>query len=146
MANHPFATCTYQEFDPSYGVPVRSTAGHPQFKLRYRIEYQLGQASPKRAYLRAPIPSFIRQYRAQLDSFGVDFFDQAAQQMCRGTDDGTPAVLLCFDKLWMMQPPNVCHRRVFAEWYEEHTGIVVPELGRTDTHSANRIPIPPGLW
>jgi len=34
------------------------------------------------------------------------------------------AVLLCHCK-----PNEFCHRRIVAEWLEEHLGIVVPELG-----------------
>lgn len=39
-------------------------------------------------------------------------------------DLGDNAVLLCYER-----PNEWCHRRLVAEWFEEHLGIVVPEWG-----------------
>jgi hypothetical protein len=43
---------------------------------------------------------------------------------------GESAVLLCF-----CPSGEYCHRRIVAEWFEFHLGIIVPELGsdRKDT-------------
>ena len=39
------------------------------------------------------------------------------------SDLGPDAILLCWEP-----PGENCHRRLVAEWIEEHTGIKVPEL------------------
>lgn len=38
-------------------------------------------------------------------------------------DLGDNAVLLCWEK-----PGERCHRRLVADWFEQHLGLVVPEL------------------
>lgn len=45
-----------------------------------------------------------------------------AQQIAK--DLGENAVLFCWEK-----PGQFCHRRIFAEWIEKATGLVIPELG-----------------
>ena len=67
-----------------------------------------------------------RQYRAQLDSYGVaniraDFADLAAMMR----EDGTEAepILCCHEK-----DASSCHRRWFAEWWHEKTDEWIAEL------------------
>lgn len=40
-------------------------------------------------------------------------------------DLGEDAILLCWEK-----PGEFCHRRLAAEWLENHLGVTVPELPR----------------
>jgi hypothetical protein len=65
-------------------------------------------------------------------------YDRAFAQILAGLDPravyddlGENAVLLCF-----CQPNVFCHRRIVAEWFEFHLGVIVPELGlaRDDTY------------
>lgn len=151
METPMFATCTYQEFDPSYGIPVRSTVGHPRFRLRYDLAAVWPFAAPERAFMNAPRPIFREQYFAKLDRFGVEKFRQQARNLAieqlalnMDTDrSDVPIVLLCFEKLWLDQ---WCHRTMFAEWWEEQTGEEVPEFGRTKHHDRKSLPVPEGLW
>lgn len=148
-----FATCTYQEFDPSYGIPVRSTVGHPRFRLRYELAANWPQAAPERAWFSsAPYDTFRARYFEKLDLTGVDRFRQLARNLAiekltlnMDTDrSDVPIVLLCFDKLW--QPDTWCHRTMFGEWWSERTGEDVPEFGRTKHHDRKPIAVEPGLW
>jgi hypothetical protein len=122
-----FATCTYQEFQPGMGVPVRSTVGSP----RWPLPYKLREAAPGRAMLAArkaggTHAEFRVAYMAKLDGIGPEHFAIAA----RAISEVVPVVLLCFDKLWL--PGVTCHRTVFGDWWLDRTGEVVPELGRTE--------------
>lgn len=67
-----------------------------------------------------------RQYRAQLDDYGVDniradFADLA--EMMRADGSQAEPVLCCHEK-----DGSTCHRRWFAEWWQEKTGETIPEL------------------
>lgn len=148
-----FATCTYQEFDPGYGTPVRSTVGFPRFKLRYDLAGNWPEAAPERAWFSsAPYDVFRDRYRAKLDQTGVEGFRVKARNLGiqtltlnPDTDQlDKPIVLLCFDKLW--QDGTWCHRTMFGEWWTDMTGEEVPEFGRTKHHAAKGIEVPPGLW
>lgn len=39
---------------------------------------------------------------------------------------GHPPVLLCYENI--SKPGQWCHRRMVASWFEQHLGMVVPEL------------------
>ncbi len=58
-------------------------------------------------------------------------YDRAFAAVLRALDPrtvyeqlGPNAVLLCF-----CRPGQRCHRRIVAEWFEFHLGVIVPELG-----------------
>lgn len=145
MTDQPtFATCTYQEFDPSYGIPVKSTIGHPRFKLRYTLEANWQHAAPEKTFINAPKPLFREQYFGKLDRTSPITFTALAEHLREVTGRDAPVVLLCFDKLW--QPDTWCHRTLFGEWWLEQTGEEVPELGRTSHGAAKSITVPSGLW
>lgn len=138
MPDHPlFATCTYQEFKPDYGIPVKSTLGHPRFKLAYPLTHRLDAAAPDRSFFKAEKPEFRERYFAKLDATGVEGFRTIAATIraLEGTD--ATLVLLCFDKLW--EPETWCHRTMFGEWWQDRTGLEVPEYGRTRWHSARQV-------
>lgn len=147
MSSGPlFATCTYQEFDPSYGIPVRATVGYPRFKLRYQLSANMPDVAPGKWFNSVSDEKFIEMYFAKLDSVGVAAVRSEAEAIREAAHRITdPVVLLCFDKLWL-HPEELCHRRLFAQWWEDHTGEEVPEFGRTVNHPAKSIPIPDGLW
>jgi uncharacterized protein YeaO (DUF488 family) len=65
---------------------------------------------------------FVRRYRERLDAIGAKGLHKRFAEISADHGD-RGLVLLCFEK-----PGQFCHRRVLAEWIEEQTGQVVPEL------------------
>lgn len=123
------ATCTYQEFQPPMGHPVRTTAGHPRFPLGYTIVGHARLITPTRALLSANLPedAYEFSYRRLLADHGLDAIGAELQAIAAGQEPGRPLVLLCFDRL--NKPGNWCHRVHFSRWWTEETGQAVPELG-----------------
>ena len=82
----------------------------------------------------APEPEWIglseAEYRplyiAKLESIGADTFTEWLR-LLHNEAEGKSPVLLCYEAL--RKPGEFCHRRMFAEWYESKTGVVIPELG-----------------
>ncbi len=117
-------TQRYSNFTPDQGVPIRTTLGHPRFKLRYELAGVMTELAPDRAWFKAAKDVFRVNYRAKLDLLGTD---EIVRRVSKFTDPaGDPrAVLLCFDDLtkgaW-------CHRTMFGEWWQDRTGIEVVEL------------------
>lgn len=129
-----YATCSYVEFDPSYGIPVRATLGRPRFKLRYPLSLNLQEAAPSKEWFRASYDEFNRQYFAKLDRAGVEFFRNYASKF----GGERTLVLLCFERL----DKDECHRTLFAEWWHKHTGETVPEYGRTRGSDPKPVQLP----
>lgn len=129
------ATCTYQEFTPSMGAPIRSTAGNPRWPLGYQLAGHAQLITPTRELLAADLPedAYEFSYRRLLDGHGIERI-YAELVALAGRNGGARLVLLCFDKL--DKPGNWCHRVHFARWYLEQTGEEIPELGA-------QLPTPP---
>ncbi|WP_254878538.1 hypothetical protein [Streptomyces sp. NA04227] len=122
------ATCTYQEFAPHMGTPVRTTVGHPRFPLSYQLGGIARSVTPTRSLLKIESEDayeFI--YRRLLNERGIDAIREELTAIAGANDLEVPVVLLCFDKL--SKPGNWCHRTHFAKWWTEQTGQEVPELG-----------------
>ncbi|MFF3665428.1 hypothetical protein [Microtetraspora malaysiensis] len=132
------ATCTYQEFVPAMGHPVRTTVGHPRFPLAYQLAGHARLITPLGTMLGRPLDAYTLLYRRHLAASGVDAIRAELAEIAARHEAGRPLVLLCFDKL--DKPGNWCHRSQFAAWWTEHTGEPVPELGAQPP-----IP-PPGLF
>ncbi|KPI15704.1 hypothetical protein OK074_2149 [Actinobacteria bacterium OK074] len=119
-------TYRYQGFEPSMGVPVRITLGAPRWVLPYVLEHQVREAAPSREYFGVARPTYEAAYLAQLDRCGVEFFASRFREIAAAGRD-LRLVLLCFEDL--SEPGQWCHRRMFAEWWQEETGARVRELG-----------------
>ena len=72
--------------------------------------------------------AYTRIYRTQLERIGLEKIQ--AQLTRKAREGDKPLVLLCFEK-----PGEFCHRRLFAGWYREKTGQIVPELGSWTSES-----------
>lgn len=139
-----FATCSFPEFQPAMGIPVRISNGYPRYTLRYALALKLPLLYPDRTILGWERERFIHHYTAALDQVGVDAIRTEAQrlrddaqqlrdaaQQLRAqahADVGTQLVLLCFEQL-TKKPGSWCHRNVFAAWWRQQTGEEIPELG-----------------
>jgi hypothetical protein len=120
----PLVTGRYRTWEPGDGVPIRTTVGSPKFwkggpliDLRdvapYGVFGQVADADAAREAYRQRIEQRAPRIVATLAALAHQHENQAL-------------VLLCFEDVHAGQ---VCHRRWFAEWFEERFGIEVPELG-----------------
>lgn len=118
---------------------VRITARPPRYKLAFPIVGTLGELAPSRPILAITDQrTFEHQYHRQLDKLGVDQVIRGLDQMADRHEKahGTRGlVLLCFERV---SAGEWCHRRMLADWLEEHAGIPVPEL-------EDRAPLPKRL-
>ncbi|WP_053641418.1 MULTISPECIES: hypothetical protein [unclassified Streptomyces] len=124
-------TNRFPDFQTAQGVPVRITRGHPRYKLSYLLQHQVPVLAPAAAYFTEPEPVFTAAYRADLDKLGAPRIAELLNAVATAAGDHR-LVLLCFEDL--SKPGLWCHRRVFADWWQERTGDVVRELGPRPTH------------
>lgn len=141
------ATCTYHEFDPSMGIPIRSTVGTPKWfpHTPYGVWENI---TPRRWMLNMPYDEFRRKYRHHLHKMTFErLVDDALALQAELADSWEfpeQLVILCYDSLW--KPDMWCHRTMFAEWMSEK-GMTVRELGRTRHAPPNDADEPQGsLW
>jgi hypothetical protein len=120
----------HDDLKSHYGVatlgyqPVRTSLGTPRF---------IGGASEwAYAHLLAPagllkIPEwddFAAAYRERLDRIGVPDICAQLGMILELDEHRRPLLLLCYEDLNAGQR---CHRRLFAGWWLEQTGITIPE-------------------
>lgn len=134
-------TCSYREYRPEFGVPVRISLGVPKFSVPgFDPKRWLRVLTPQGWYFRANKTDFDRNFYNQLHSAGVDNIHNQLQNLSR-YHDREPLVLLCFEKLHGLAyregddvtalEAQFCHRRMFALWWRNTTGELIPELGGT---------------
>ena len=141
LAMCSLATCSYTEFSQSMGAAVRFTAGAPRWRLPYRLAGHARLITPDRSLLRLPKDAYTLAYRRQLEQAGVGPIRAELSRLAAGAPT---VVLLCYERL--AEAPkdghaNWCHRTLFAAWWVEQTGDIVPELGRVPACAAP--PAPP---
>lgn len=114
--------------------------GMPRFKLKYHLAGNIIQIAPP-GYLfhENDRERFTPKYFRHMDQQGANFIQNILNEYLR---EGKDVVLCCYEDVRI--PDEWCHRLVFAEWYEEKTGIKVEEL--TDPsevkHPKGKKPIP----
>ncbi len=135
-----FATCSYQEFRPDMGTPVRSSIGFPRWQLKYPLTHAMPSTFPNRTWLRGVAkPRFDELYAAKMDGVGIDALREQAERIRWDEahalrDDRLkerPVVLLCFER-WNTKkhdPELWCHRHSLAAWLRANGETEVPELG-----------------
>ncbi|MET7816069.1 hypothetical protein ABZT26_35180 [Streptomyces sp. NPDC005395] len=121
------ATCSYPEFRPEMGIPVRATLGAPRFSLGYVLGGVMPDATPERWFMGQPYEDFRRRMRHKLHKLTIHRFMERAQAIgdAHGKPDAT-IVLLCFEN--GRNKKGWCHRALVAEWLEEQ-GVPCPEVG-----------------
>lgn len=118
------ATCSYTAFTEDMGTPVRTSVDAPWWPLKYDLEHKCPLVYPGELRRIGDPDEFTPLYRAVLDEHAGEIAEELAA--IAGTTGKRP-VLLCFENLWKGDG-TWCHRRTLAEWLEERTGLVVPEL------------------
>jgi hypothetical protein len=113
-------------------IPVGISRGVPRGELAKRLPYRYKRltnlAPPSELFERwkagtVSPEEYTRIYRSYLDSLGPEEVIGQLERKSAG-NEGKPLVLLCW-----CAPGELCHRRVWADWYLEKTGQEVPELG-----------------
>ncbi len=102
-------------------VPI--SIGLPRWKLPYPLELQIRPLCPPRRIIEWTNEERYRVvYLQQLEDLGAE----AVGVLLREAHErvGRDLVLLCYEDL----SKSWCHRRMFADWYQRETGILVPEL------------------
>lgn len=106
-------------------TPVQISLGAPRFRTGYTILARLYDLAPGRAWMNARYDDYKKKYLAQMHEKGfsavVDMLYEVFVENGR-----KPLVLLCFEDV--RNPEDFCHRRIWADWYEDLTGNEVPEL------------------
>ncbi|KRC53946.1 MULTISPECIES: hypothetical protein [unclassified Nocardioides] len=117
-------TTSYRHFNPRMGTAIRTSIGHPRWRLPYALDIKLTELMPSRAMLNLPYGEYEDRYLRQLEEVGVEHLEQRFQAIAVAVAD-TRLVLLCFESL--AEPGDWCHRRMFADWWEVQTGEPVRE-------------------
>ena len=110
------------------GVPVQTSLGRPKFPIDYELREQVRELMPA-GLLKLSGDQFIRRYRERLDKLDLDALRRQFATISKRHDNAR-VVLLCFEDV---RAGQLCHRRVFADWFLERTGERIPELGRGGT-------------
>ncbi|MGI5151416.1 hypothetical protein ACQEVC_34470 [Plantactinospora sp. CA-294935] len=129
-------TGRYQRFRPDQGAPVRTTVGAPRFRLPYEIAGEARLLMPSFAMLKLDEEPYRAIYRERLETGGVDAIRRQLRTIAVAAG-ASQLVLLCFCDLTVAPPNNWCHRRMFAQWWQERTGEEVTELAEQ---------VPPSLF
>jgi hypothetical protein len=104
------------------GVPVRVTLGRPPHWFRHKLEHVRELAPPGYVFNIKDEQTWRRKYRHHLYRVTAERLQQRFEEIAH-RHPGQRLVLLCFES-----DPAGCHRRMFAEWWQERTGQHVEEL------------------
>jgi hypothetical protein len=105
-------------------VPVGISRGTPRFPVPYRYRLARLLAPSRTTFALRDDEVFERSYVAGLEEIGVDRIADLLRKIS-AEEGGKNLCLLCYENV---HNGEVCHRRMFARWFEARTGIAVPEL------------------
>jgi hypothetical protein len=119
----PLATGRYGSWRPGDGVPIRTTVGYPRF-WRHGDLLFIRLLAPFGIFGKGLDPDEAhRLYLARLDGHAEEIL--VALTDVANQHPGRTLCLLCFEDV---HQGEACHRRWFADWYQQHFGVEVPEL------------------
>lgn len=124
----PLATSRYgagELVNESGLIPVRISVGAPRFALAFPLAESCPLLFPRREMLKLGYHEYRRRFRHNLHKTGVRRIREQLEAISQ-RHGGKGIVLLCFEDV--AKPGEWCHRTLFAEWWEQQTGIAVPEL------------------
>ena len=113
FANHALA-------DADIAV-VAISRGLPKFRIAYEIRGRIWPLAPERALFGLGEEDYHRLYRNQLDSIGATVIQRELARF----EQFSNVALCCFEDV--RKQGQWCHRRLFAAWWEEHTGQAIEE-------------------
>lgn len=117
-------TARYVDYDPAWGVAVRTTVGFPR-GWRYGPLEHVRRITPYGLLHIKSRDAFAQRYLARLDQAGAAPIEARLTNIA-DRHRGLPLWLCCFEDL--SKPGEWCHRTLLAEWIEERLGIAVIEI------------------
>ena len=112
-----------KEHPEDYTV-VGVTRSLPKFPLGYKLAGNIIQiAPPGYLFSENDRSRFTPQYFRHMDKTGITLINSILEDYKLA---GKPVVLCCYEDV--RKEGEWCHRLVFAEWYYQKTGIIIPEL------------------
>jgi hypothetical protein len=127
MKNIPIFTSRWQlkNLPAQQMTWVSISRGNARFKTAMKSTHRIKELAPSADLKGLPKGEFEIAYTANLDAVGVKSIQDSLSRIA--TESGNlPLVLLCFCDL--SQAGCFCHRRIFADWWQEKTGQEVKEL------------------
>jgi len=123
------ATSRYQAADlirASGRAAVGITRGNPRWPLPYPLVTNLRQLAPTGDMLHMEDRFMFEEvYHDRLEHLGAGGVRKLLEGVAKQANNER-LCLLCYEDL--TKPGLWCHRRLFANWWLENTGEVVPEL------------------
>lgn len=116
---------------------ARISLGTPKWNLGYAINATMPDLMPFGLLGKyEKYEPFAREYHEALDRKDVN---RIAAQLQTFKSWGKYVVLLCYEDVRI--PDVWCHRRAFAEWWEENTGEQILELPDPSTPKVKRVSV-----
>jgi len=119
------ATSRYADFCEEMGVPVRISVGAPRFPLGYDLEEHIPELYPTWAMLKMEPEQYDALFFAKLEKVGVERLRSISTAIAE-RHGGRRLVLLCYEDV--LGKGQSCHRRGFAKWWLEKTGVEIREI------------------
>ena len=104
---------------------VRISVGSTRLKVGYDISGAISELMPKGIFGKYETKAaFEVEYRKRLECIGTAYI----RKLLAGYETlGKDVVLLCYEDVRKGES-DWCHRTIFADWWREKTGEVIPEL------------------
>lgn len=128
-----------KETDQRAFLPVRTSVGKPRFMPEAGEWAFLSCLAPYGLLKVDDRDQFAEQYRLRLAKHGLEAIDYALRSLheCQTPgswqatppEDRKPLALLCYEDL---DAGEWCHRRLFAEWWQEQTGQAIEDLNTAE--------------
>lgn len=104
---------------------IRISVGVPRWNVGYQISGAISELMPKGIFGKYEKKAdFEVEYRKRLECIGVSYI---RKRLADCEQPGKDTVLLCYEDVRKGES-DWCHRRIFADWWREKTGEVIPEL------------------
>lgn len=103
---------------------IRISRGFPKFRINYQVDdFAFILAPSRELFAIEDGDEFRRRYFEYLDQKGIEKVKAALRHCGYGTVE--TMVLLCFEDV--RKEDEFCHRRDFADWWEQQTGEKIQE-------------------
>ena len=99
---------------------ISIAVGNPKYPVPYELK-NANTLKPYGVFGKYEGDEYEIAYRKKLDRTGTAKIRSEVVRLAEGHEN---VMLMCHEK-----DPSICHRRIFAKWWEEKTGQEIPEFG-----------------